>query len=268
LSSVLLVSCYFSNLQFNHYVQHNTLMTRYGKAPATATPVESSSSRDFSSITVDTAQQSTDEQSGEITFAGEVVRQIEALVESFHTGKTKKSQTIFKIGQVLENKPGENEQLKSDSLNGYLATLDGIEALAAQSDRHGTHVSGSALGKRKSTLVREVGDLKSLTGVIPPSPRLALTTSYRGYHRNKTWTRQEAPTTKNQEMMIDQPLTMSLEGKVVRTRSNEFMNRKCLGSETNKDLESQVLTEAVTKPGVSSTSFTVGPMGPVFHTLV
>jgi hypothetical protein len=124
-------------------------MTRHGKAPATTTPVESSSSRDFSSITVDTAQRSTDEQSGEITFAGEVVRQIEALVESFRTGKTKKSQTIYKIGQVLDNEPGGNEQLKSDSLDGYLATLDGIEALAAQSNRHGTHVSGSALGKRK-----------------------------------------------------------------------------------------------------------------------
>jgi hypothetical protein len=134
-------------------------MTRHGKAPATSTPVDSSSSRDFSSITVDTTQRSGDEQTEETTFAGEAVRQIEALVESFRNGKTKKAQTIYRIGQILADESTGSEQLKSDSLDGYVATLDGIEALAAQSDRHGAYVSASALGKRKD--VSGNGDRRS-----------------------------------------------------------------------------------------------------------
>jgi hypothetical protein len=107
-------------------------MTRHGKAPATSNPVDSSSSRDpaestpfasssspdLSSVTVDTSQQSRDEQAGESTFAGEAVRQIEALVESFRTGKIKKSESIHRIGRILADQPTGSEQLKSDSLEG------------------------------------------------------------------------------------------------------------------------------------------------------
>jgi hypothetical protein len=88
-------------------------MTRHatGKAPASAsTPVDSSSSRDISSITAETTQHSGDEQTSEPVFAGEAVRQIEALVETFRTGKAKKSQTIFKIGQILASEPSGSER--------------------------------------------------------------------------------------------------------------------------------------------------------------
>jgi hypothetical protein len=124
-------------------------MVRHGKAPATTTPVDSSSSRDFSSITADTTQHSSGDQTDQAIFAGEAVQQIEALVESFRTGGAKKSETIYKIGQILADEPTSDEQLKSDSLKRYASTLDGIEAIAAQSDRHGTRLAASMLGKRK-----------------------------------------------------------------------------------------------------------------------
>ena len=128
-------------------------MTRHGKAPASiSTPAsaESSSSRDFSSLTADTTQHSGDAQTNEPTFAGEAVRQIEALVETFRTGKAKKSQTIIKIGQILAAEPTGSDQLKADSLEQFVSTLDGIEAIAAESVRHGSRVTrDSTLGKRK-----------------------------------------------------------------------------------------------------------------------
>jgi hypothetical protein len=128
-------------------------MTRHGKAPATSAAAESSSSTEptGSSATVDASQQSGEVSTSESTFAGEAVRQIEAVVESYRIGKAKKSESIYRIGQVLANQPGD-EQLKSDSLERYASTLDGIEAIAAQSDRHGLHVTASALGKRKDTV--------------------------------------------------------------------------------------------------------------------
>src|SRR5271168_1349492 len=143
-------------------------MTRHGKAPSTSIPVDNSSSRDPigstaatssssqdpSSITIDTTQQSTDEQPSESTFAGETVRQIEALVESFRTKQIKKSDTIYRIGQVLADEPTGSRQLKSDSLERYAATLEGIETIAAQSDQHGARVTSSALGKRKETSLK------------------------------------------------------------------------------------------------------------------
>ena len=134
-------------------------MTRHGKQPVTSnsvdnssrdpvgsTAVASSSSQDLSSITADTTQQSADEQASGSTFAGETVRQIEALVESFRTRQINKSETIYRIGQVLANEPTGSKQLKSDSLNRYVATLEGIEAIAARSDQHGARVT-SSLGK-------------------------------------------------------------------------------------------------------------------------
>jgi hypothetical protein len=138
-------------------------MTRHGKGPSTSIPVDSSSirdpngsttttgssSQDPSSITVDTTQQPTDKQSNESTFAGEIVRQIETLVESFRTGQIKKSETIYRIGQVLADEPTGSKQLKFDSLERYTATLEGIETLAARSNQHGARIMSSTLGKRK-----------------------------------------------------------------------------------------------------------------------
>jgi hypothetical protein len=144
-------------------------MVRHGKAPATTTPVESSSSRDLSSITADTAQRSgeLEEQTSQTPFAGEIVQQIEALVESFRTGKTRKSETICRIGQILADEPTGNEQLKSDSLERYVSTLDGIEAIAAQSNRHGMHIATSTLGKRKDGLSDGNRRSSELEGHIP-----------------------------------------------------------------------------------------------------
>jgi hypothetical protein len=78
-----------------------------------------------------------------------VVRQIEAVVESFRTKTIKKSQAIFEIGQILATDSGEDDQVKLDSLERYAATLDGIEALSSQSDSHGARMSATMLGKRK-----------------------------------------------------------------------------------------------------------------------
>ena len=126
-------------------------MTRHGKAPVSiSTPVDGPSNRlrDITSITADTSQRSGDEAS-ETTFAGETVQQIEATIESFRTGNARKSQIIFKISQILAAETTGDEQLKADSLERYISTLEGIEAIAAQSDQHGMQVSASLLGKRK-----------------------------------------------------------------------------------------------------------------------
>ena len=126
-------------------------MTRHGKAPATSSAGEGSSTgiTDLSSISAGTTQRSAESQNAESTFAGEAVKQIETLVESFRTGKVKKSQAIIKIGQILATEPGD-EQLKSDSLDRYVSTLDGIEALATQANEHGIRITNpTILGKRK-----------------------------------------------------------------------------------------------------------------------
>jgi hypothetical protein len=123
-------------------------MTQHGKQPTTSVPVDGSSNRDpvgstaipslssqeLSSISADTAQRSADEQTSESTFAGEAVRQIEALVESFRTRQIKKLETIYRIGQILADESTGSERLKSDSLERYAATLEGIEAITAQSN--------------------------------------------------------------------------------------------------------------------------------------
>ena len=127
-------------------------MTRHGKAINTSSKGEgpSHSTRLTDSITTGTTQQSGESQDeGGNTFAGQAVEQMEALVESFRTGKVKKSQTIFKIGQILAAEPTGDEQLKSDALEQYASTLDGIEALAAQSVEHGKRFTDPLLKKRK-----------------------------------------------------------------------------------------------------------------------
>ena len=80
-------------------------------------------------------------QSIEGTFAREAVRQIKPIIELFRTDKIKKSQAIYRIGQVLAAEPTGNERLKSDALEQYAGTLDRIESLAASADKHGARVT-------------------------------------------------------------------------------------------------------------------------------
>ena len=125
-------------------------MTRHGKAPAAESTGEgSSSTRGPDSDTVGTTRQSGESQEEENTFAGETVRQIETLVESFRTGKSTKSQTIVKIGQVLAKEQIGDEQSKLDSLERYASTLDSIETHSAQTAKHGERLVDPVLGKRK-----------------------------------------------------------------------------------------------------------------------
>ena len=126
-------------------------MTRHGKGNASSSLGEGSSRTGASdSNTLATTQQSGELQTeGNVTFAGQAVEQIQAFIESFRTGKIKKSQAIFKIGQVLATESGD-EQLKSDALEQYSSTLDGIEALTAKSHEHGNRFVDPLLGKRKN----------------------------------------------------------------------------------------------------------------------
>jgi len=128
-------------------------MTRHGKGVApTPSMGERSSNRIPDSITPGTTQQTEENQEVGNSFAREAVGQIETLVESFRTGKTKKSQTIFKIGQILAAESTEDEQLKSDALDQYTSTLDRIETISAQSNERGMRVTSPVLGKRKDDL--------------------------------------------------------------------------------------------------------------------
>ena len=126
-------------------------MTRHGRADKAPSLGEGSSSKPSESITTGATQRSGESQDNETSFAGEAVKRIEALVESFRTGKDKKSNTIVKISQVLAEETDGDEQAKSDALDRYSSTLDGIEALSAQSAEHGLRFinPGSVLGKRK-----------------------------------------------------------------------------------------------------------------------
>jgi hypothetical protein len=123
-------------------------MTRHGKAPAASSLEEgSSNTRTSDSVVTGTTQQSGEPQSTESSFAGSAVEQIEALVESFRTKGITKLQTIFKIGQIIAGERDGDEQLKSDSLERYASTLNGIEALSAKSDEHGLRFTDPILGK-------------------------------------------------------------------------------------------------------------------------
>ena len=117
--------------------ENRTQQRVHNRDPVGSTAIASSSSQDLSSVTADTTQQSADEQASRSTFAGETVCQIEALVESFRTRQINKSETIYRISQVLADEPTGSKQLKSNSLNRYVATLERIEAIAAQSDQYG-----------------------------------------------------------------------------------------------------------------------------------
>ena len=94
-------------------------MTRHGKANASSVGEGLSRTGASDSTTLATTQQSGESQAkGNAAFGGQAVEQIQALVESFRTGKIKKSQAIFKIGQILSAESGD-EQLKSDALEQY-----------------------------------------------------------------------------------------------------------------------------------------------------
>ena len=102
------------------------------------------------STTLATIQQSGELQTeGNVTFVGQAVEQIQAFIESFRTGKIKKSQAVFKIGQVLATE-SRDKQLKSDKLKQYSSTLDRIEALSAKSHEHGNQFIDPLLGKCKN----------------------------------------------------------------------------------------------------------------------
>ena len=106
------------------------------------------SSNPSESLVTGTTQRSGEIQDIETPFAGEAVGQIEALVESFRTGKIKKSQSILKIGQIIAGESTGDEHIKSDSLDRYLATLDGIEALSIKSNERGQRFADPVLEKR------------------------------------------------------------------------------------------------------------------------
>ena len=125
------------------------LMTQHGKGVAISTPVASTLSGVEDSITVGMIQQVSDDQSSNTIFAGEAIQQIEAIVELFRTRKVKKLQAIFQISQILEAEPTGSDELKSNSLECYAVTLDGIKALTAASSQHGQQVTESLLGKQK-----------------------------------------------------------------------------------------------------------------------
>jgi hypothetical protein len=123
--------------------------TKHGNTDPSSSTGEGSSSRLSDPVTLETTQHSGEIPDTEVIFAGEVVRQIEAVVESFRTGGIKKTQAIVKISGILDADPTGNEQLKSESLDRYVSTLNGIEALAAQSNERGLRYTNTALGKRK-----------------------------------------------------------------------------------------------------------------------
>src|ERR1700678_3531389 len=108
----------------------------------------------------------------------------------------------------------------------------------------------------RKLLLREVDDMKNLTGAVPPSSnRLKSTASFRGYPRNMTWRREETSLEETQEMIVDRSPMTNSESKDVLTRNNESMNHKCLGSRLSDGLRDQPLTKVATKLRKSSTSF-------------
>jgi hypothetical protein len=111
----------------------STPVTRSNQTPTT----ETRSTTDATSST----QLTVEEQDSERTFAGEAVKRIEPIIELFRTKKVKKSQAVFRIGQIIASEPTGNEQLKSDTLERYAATLDQFEALAASANKHGNQVA-------------------------------------------------------------------------------------------------------------------------------
>ena len=151
-------------------------MTRHGKATAPSIPInnESSADRDTpiagtastipdpdyaiigptliesgESVITGTTQPSNESQSEGNVFAGAAVGHIETIIDSFRTGRANKSEAMYRIGQILTAEPSGTERQKVETYDRYTDTLDGIEALAAQSARHGLQITSPLLGKRK-----------------------------------------------------------------------------------------------------------------------
>src|ERR1700678_1164650 len=127
-------------------------MPKHGRSDPSSSTGEGSSSRPSDSITLGTTQQSGEDRDiDNSSFAGEAVQRIEAILESFRTNGIKKTQAVFKISQILASEPSGSEQLKSETLDRYVSTLDSIEALASQSNERRLHFTDPtvALGKRK-----------------------------------------------------------------------------------------------------------------------
>jgi hypothetical protein len=104
------------------------------------------------------------------------------------------------------------------------------------------------------TLVKEVNDMKQLTGIMPePLTRLTLTISLKECPR-ETNNRWEGTTLEEDRTATRNP-TMTQESEVARIRNKEFMNLRCLGSVRNNKLEDQTQTQAVTRQEISLTSF-------------
>ena len=121
-------------------------------AASISTPNDNTSSRVESSSTVEMTRGMNDSQTGESIFAGEAVQRIETFVEAYRTRKVKKSQAIVQISKVHEAELGGNKQLKLDALERYASILDGINAHAAESNKHGERIIRIFHGKRKDEL--------------------------------------------------------------------------------------------------------------------
>ena len=124
-------------------------MTGHESTQPLSSSGEGSSITSPDTVTFGTTEHSGGSQSIEDSFANEAVQQIEVLVESFRTGGIKKTQAIYKIGQILAAEPKGNDELKSESLARYASILDGIETITSRSNECGQRLTDSALGKRK-----------------------------------------------------------------------------------------------------------------------
>ena len=124
-------------------------MTGHESTQPLSSSGEGSSITSPDTVTFGTTEHSGGSQSIEDSFANEAVQQIEVLVESFRTGGIKKTQAIYKIGQILAAEPKGNDELKSESLARYASILDGIETITSRSNERGQRLTDSALGKRK-----------------------------------------------------------------------------------------------------------------------
>ena len=112
------------------------------------------------------AQHTVEGQSIEGTFAREAVRQIEPIIELFRTDKIKKSQVIYRIGQVLAAEPTGNEQMHSSSTQ-ELSTELSCSLLQRINMGHKSPSQDLCTKDELEDLVSEVESMQSLTGILP-----------------------------------------------------------------------------------------------------
>ena len=90
--------------------------------------------------------------------------------------------------------------------------------------------------KERMMLVEEVSDMKKLTGIIPMSPTLLMSTSsLKEYPRrmNSTWEETLASQVMNQETIVNMNQIADWKTKDDQIRNKESMNLKCHGSAKN-----------------------------------